>query len=343
MLSRVKPTSLRDVSRRAGVSVTTVSRFLNGSLELPVKTRERIENAIKALDYRPNPHARRLSLGRSDVIGMVVPDIANPFFAMLVASVESEAHERGLSVSLNATLNKAGREYLYLDQLSHNHIDGLIFVTNHPDDGQLAQQINRAGRVVVVDEDVPNARAPKLFSDNTKGGWLAGNHLAENGHSHVVFVGGPAGMISAIRRYEGLQSGLRDHWGDRTRTSCLSGSYTIEFGHEAAQHFLQMSDRPTAIFAGSDEIAIGMLEVFRANGIVVPRDVSMIGFDDVGPLHLFASPVTAIRQNVRHMGVRALEVLTETDWQNESGDYAEELLPVEIVTRESVARLPARN
>ena len=126
---------LKDVAKAAGVSVPTVSRFLNGSLRLPEPTARRIEAAIAALNYRPNPHARRLSLGRSDTIGLVVPDIANPFFAQFVAAVEAEADRRGLGVSLFATLNRPGREIGYLQLLERNHVDGLIFLTNHPDDG----------------------------------------------------------------------------------------------------------------------------------------------------------------------------------------------------------------
>ncbi len=172
-----KSTSLRDVAKAAGVSAATVSRLLNGSLDLPAATKERIETAIRSLQYEPNPHARRLSRGRSDTIGLVVPDIANPFFATLVAAVEEEADNRGLALSLHATLNRAGRERAYVRLLERNHVDGLIFVTNHPDNGELGRLINRVGNVVVVDEDVPDAAVPKLFCDNEHGGRLAGGLL----------------------------------------------------------------------------------------------------------------------------------------------------------------------
>lgn len=162
--------SLKDVAAAAGVSVTTVSRLLNGSLTLPDETRERVENAIRRLNYRPNPHARRLSRGRSDTIGLVVPDIANPFFAAFVAAVEEEADNHGLAVSLFVTLNRSGREIGYLELIDRKHVDGLIFVTNHPDDGRLARLITESEKVVVADEDVPGANAPKLFCDNEQGG-----------------------------------------------------------------------------------------------------------------------------------------------------------------------------
>ncbi|MGN6551228.1 MAG: LacI family DNA-binding transcriptional regulator [Pararhizobium sp.] len=336
-MSTRKLPSLKDVAEAAGVSVTTVSRLLNGSLELPMTTKARIDEAIRALNYQPNPHARRLSRGRSDTVGLVIPDIANPFFATLVAAVEEEADVRGLALSLYATLNRPGRELAYLQRIERNHVDGLIFVTNHPDDGRLARAIDRTGKVVVIDEDVPGATAPKLFCDNLMGGRLAGEHLADHGHRAVLFVGGGEEMISARRRFGGMAAALRDRFGEDARPIRYHGEYTAEFGRKAAQRFLEEGAPATAIFASSDEIAIGVIEVFRDRGISVPEDVSIVGFDDVGPLHLFSPALTAVRQPVRAMGRRALEILTETNWQDAGSLESEELLPVEIVVRNSVA------
>lgn len=324
---------MKDVALAAGVSVTTVSRFLNGSLDLPEATRSRIVAAVARLNYRPNPHARRLSLGRSETMGLVVPEIANPFFATLVAAVEEEADRRGLAVSLHATLNRPGRERTYLDLVSHHHVDGLIFVTNHPDDGTLARIINATGKVVVVDEDVPGARVPKVFCDNEAGGRMAGRHLAGFGHRKVLFVGGDDAMFSARLRYRGLAAALAEA-GVAEPPLRYEGDYSVAFGREAARRFIAQGRPATAIFASSDEIAIGMMETLRDAGLSIPADISMVGFDDVGPLHLFQPPLTAIRQPVREMGRRALERLLEPDWQSSP---RQELLPVEIVVRSSVA------
>lgn len=336
-MGKGRATSLKDVAVTAGVSVTTISRMLNGSLELPTETRLRIESAIKALSYQPNPHARRLSRGKSDTIGLVVPDIANPFFATLVAAVEAEADKRGLALSLYATLNRTGREIAYLRMLARNHVDGLVFITNHPDNGELAALINETGRVVVVDEDVPDARVPKLFCDNEQGGYLAGQHLAAFGHCRALYVGGPAEMISTRRRFSGFEKAMMEATAGRAELSRYEGEYTVEAGRVAARRFLDEGAPATAIFASSDEIAIGLIEVLRAQNVSVPGDVSIIGFDDVGPLHLFAPPLTAIRQPVRAIGQRALALLLEMNQQKSQADPIEELVPVEIVVRSSVA------
>ncbi|WP_337268533.1 LacI family DNA-binding transcriptional regulator [Oryzifoliimicrobium ureilyticus] len=332
-----RATSLKDVAQAAGVSIATVSRLLNGSLELPVDTKARIYAAIRDLNYIPNPHARRLSRGRSDTIGLVVPDIANPFFGTLVAAVEEEADRRGLALSLFATLNRPGRELSYLRLLARNHVDGLVFVTNHPDTDQLAELINTTGKVVVVDEDVPGASVPKLFCDNEQGGRLAGEHLADFGHRKALYIGGPDDMISTQRRFTGFQKALHQRFGSEFSLLRYCGDYTVEFGRTAARRFLAEGRPATAIFASSDEIAIGLVEVLQAEGIRMPEDVSIIGFDDVGPLHLFAPPLTAIHQPVRTIGRRALSLLLETDWASEPPYPSEELVPVEIVVRSSVA------
>ncbi|WP_138472670.1 LacI family DNA-binding transcriptional regulator [Poseidonocella sp. HB161398] len=330
--------NLQDVAKAANVSKTTVSRYLNGSLELPDRTAEAINAAIKALNYVPNPHARRLSLGRSDTIALVVPDIATPFFAMFVAAVEAEADRRGLSLALHATLNRPDREMSYLDKIRQGHADGLIFITNHAGNDALAAKISAAGPCVVVDEDVAGAQVPKLFCDNEEGGALAGRHLAAAGHRHVLFIGGVDQMISGARRYAGFARGMRELAGEGARIERVCGPYTVEAGRAAAQAFAQRgADRPTAIFATSDELVTGLYEVLREAGLAVPRDVSVVGFDDVGPLHLFAPAVTAVRQPVRDLGKRALELLLDRRPEDTAKLPPEELLPVTLIERNSVA------
>ena len=156
--------NLEDVANAAGVSKTTVSRFLNGSLVLPKKTAGQINAAIETLNYQPNPHARRLSLGRTDTIGLIVPDIATPFFSTFVAAIEAEADARGKTLVLHATLNRRDRELSYIDLVRQGHADGLIFITNHVCDAGLATKINSAGPCVVVDEDVAGANVIKVES-----------------------------------------------------------------------------------------------------------------------------------------------------------------------------------
>ncbi len=335
--------NLQDVANAAGVSKTTVSRFLNGSLDLPEKTALQINTAIRALNYKPNPHARRLSLGRTDTIGLIVPDIATPFFATFVAAVEQEADAHGKALALYATLNRRDRELSYIDLLRQGHADGLIFITNHQGDAALADRINTAGLCIVVDEDVVGTQVPKLFCDNFEGGRLAGRHLAQSGHRHILFIGGVDEMISGQRRYGGFAAGMAEVGGPDCVIERAQGTYTFAAGREAAREFVARPNhsRPTAIFASSDELLIGLYEVLQESGVSIPDDVSVIGFDDVGPLHLFAPAVTAVRQPVRDLGKRALRLLLETSAPSEGKKLPqEELLPVTLVERASVGPPP---
>lgn len=341
MVTRSNGARIRDVAAAAEVSPAAVSRYLNGSLALPHATAERIDRAVRRLDYQPNPHARRLSLGRSETIGLVLPDIANPFFARLAAAIEEVADRAGLGLVLSATLNRQGRELDYIERMRRNLVDGLIFVTNHADDGALRRALNAAPGVILLDEDVPGASVPKVFCDNEEGGFLAGRHLLAAGHRRIAFIGGPCGLMSAKERRAGLARAVA-LCPDAAVTSESFGPYTIAEGARAARALLANEERPTAIFAASDELVLGLLPVLREAGLRVPEEMSIVGFDDVGPLHLLDPPVSAIRQPVSAIGERAVALLMS----ERSDPPLCERLPVQLVERGSVAgprALPSRH
>lgn len=325
--------SLKDVAKRADVSVATVSRYLNGFLELPDGTRGRIDRAVADLDYRPNPHARRLSLGRSDTIALIIPDIANPFFSRLAAAMEACAAERGKMVTLHATMNRGDREIAALENASQNLVDGLVFITNHMPPADVAQRINNFSRAVVLDEDVKGARAPRVLCDNEQGGFLAGQVLYQAGHRKIAYIGGREDLFSTTARLAGLQRGMQ---GIAPLHSYVD-DHAAASGRELAQRFLRESDGETALFVGSDELTVGVLEIFHAQGVRVPEDISLVSFDNVRSLHLFAPAITAVEQPVSAMGRRAVEMLLEGDWDNPKFLETTELLPVRLIERQSVS------
>lgn len=333
--------TLRDVARRAGVSTATVSRWLNGSLPLPDQTRVAIEDSIAALNYRPNPYARSLSRGRTDVLSMVVPDIKVPFFAALVAAVENAAFQREMELQLSVTLNRPGREIRYLESVAARHVDGVIFVTNHAEVDPLATHIRKARRVVVMDEDIPGAVAPRLFCDNEAGGALAADVLTRNGHTRVAAIGAGDDMLSGLRRFRGFRKSVESTFGPAAQIQRECGAYTIEEGRRMTAALLDRGTPFTGLFAMSDEMVTGALEVFRARGVRVPADVSMVGFDDIQPLDMFAPPITAVRQPVEAMGQKAVDLLLDTDWDDPSALAVEHLLPVTLIERSSVASVSA--
>ena len=332
----LKRATVRDVAREAAVSVATVSRWLNGSIKLPEVTADRIRRAVVLLRYEPNLHARRLSLGRTDTLALVVPDIADPFFALLAGSIETAAESLGFGLVLCATLNRPTREVDYIGRVYRNHVDGLLFATNHPDDGTLLAAMQGQSNVVLLDEDVQGVNAAKVFCDNRPGGQEATAHLITAGHRRIGFIGGVEGVMSAVERCEGYSAALQAANIPFDGLLTDFGGYTAQQGRSAARRMLLLDQPPTAIFASSDQIAIGVLEVMREAGISVPGEMSIVAYDDVAPFTFFLPALTAVRQPVADMGRRGVQRLVE-NLTNTSTDTAEERLPVHLIQRGSVA------
>jgi LacI family transcriptional regulator, galactose operon repressor len=328
--------TLRDVAKVAGLSVTAVSRYINGLLTLPFDTAARIDAAIADLNYRPNPHARSLSLGRSDTIGLVIPDIANPFFARLAAAIEEAADARNLGVLLCATLNRSGREHDYLERLRRNHVDALLFVTNHPDDGSLSKAIGNRERIAILDEDIEGADVPKVFCDNFGGAYAAARHLVEAGHRRIAFLGGPRGMMSTRERLAGCRTALREAGPEAVIAAETFGAYSVAQGRAAAEELLGNLDGATAVLAASDGMAVGFMEILGERGMRVPDDLSIVTFDDVEPVHLFNPPLTAIHQPVEAMGRRGVEIVA-AQANGAAAPATAEHLACQLIPRASVA------
>jgi LacI family transcriptional regulator, galactose operon repressor len=335
-----KVSTIREVAEHAKVSKATVSRYLNGSLALPPETAERIDAAIVALNYRQNSLARRLSLGSSETIGLVMPDVANPFFAEIADEVELAASEHGYGLSLCITRNQLDRESLYIGWLDTQHLDGLILVSNRPDDGSLSRLIGGRRNIVLIDEDVPGVDAPKVFVDNVQGGYLATRHLIEAGHRRIGHVSGPRGLFTVQERCEGYRRALAQARIAFDESLVRFGSYEREFGAIALCELLGLPEPPTAIFASSDYLAVGMLEVLRDRGIEVPAAMSIVGFDDMEFASLLMPPISTLRQSTRDLGRKGVEMLLA----RLAGDTPSTVqrLPVRLIERASVAPPRAR-
>jgi LacI family transcriptional regulator len=331
---KARAVRLKDVATETGLSEAAVSRYLNRTLNLPAETRTRIDEAVARLGYRANPNARSLSRGRSDQIGLVIPDLANPFFAQMAATVERAADARGLGLLLCMTSNRRERELDYIRRLHQHQIDGLLLLTNHADDGSIAGAINAAGDIVLLDEDVAGTDVPKIFADNEQGGWLAVSHLIEHGHRSIALISGPDGLMSTDQRAAGARRAIAATAGACVTMECR-GEYSRAHGSAAAAALLGAGARTTAVFTANDEILVGLLEVFHERGVRVPDDMSVITFDDVETLHLFAPAISAVRQDVAGMGQRAVQVLTERRRPPDRAPRTE-LIAVELVPRASV-------
>jgi LacI family transcriptional regulator len=333
-----KVPTISDVAERAGVSKATVSRYLNGSLVLPPETATRVDDAVVALNYRQNSLARRLSLGSSETIGLAMPEVANPFFAELADAVEAAASGFGYGLALCITRNKLEREALYLRWLDTRHLDGLVFATNRPDDGLLRTMIGERNNVVLVDEDVPGTRVPKVLVDNVEGGYLATRHLIDAGHRRIAHVTGPRDLFTVRERLEGYRRALAGAGISLDPTLLHFGAYDRRFGHAAAAALIAQQEAPTAVFAASDYIVAGILDALRERGLSVPSDLSIVGFDDMEFASLLMPPITTLRQSAGELGRTAVTLLVDMLNGRPPAPTLVHRLPVRLVERASVAR-----
>ena len=302
--------TIHDVAREAGVSPTTVSRYLNNRIELPGATSGRIDAAIQKLDYRPNLLAKRLSMGKSEAIGLVTPEIGNPFFAELAAAVEDEAERHGYAVFMTSTRGDRAREISALQRLEDRHVDGLIMLTNHPDEGgALAALIGRHSNVVLLDEDIPGVDVPRIFVENEKGAYLATRHLISRGHTRIGLIEGPRALLRVEERRTGFFRAMAEAGLDVNPDHVLSGTYTREFGQEAVKTLLGRPDLPTALLACSDYLAVGVMQALKAAGLKLPQDMSLVGFDDMPFAELVEPALTTVRQPIEVMGRLGFQVL----------------------------------
>ncbi len=324
----IKRVLLSDVAKLAGLSKATLSRYMNNSIVLPQHTIDRIETAIRELDYRGNSLARRLSKGGSETLGLVLPDITNPFFAELADAAEEAASASGYSLVLCITRNNPEKECQFIRWLDTCQVDGLLFTTNRPDNGLLRKEVQRHERIVLLDEDIPGSKVPKVFADNVQGGRIATEKLIAAGHRHIAFVGGPDKLMSVRERYQGFCTAMEQAGLSWPPEWVMYGDYQREFGQQALRYLFSQQVRPTAVFAASDYLVLGLLDGLRASGLQAPEALSLVGFDDANYADFTQPRISTIRQPARELGRTAVNIMMRL--LNDDPDIpAETRLPVE--------------
>jgi len=343
MPSQSAPTvGITDVARRAGVSATTVSHAISGNRPVSAATVEAVRRAARELGYAPNRAARNLRLGIAGSIGLLVPDVANPYFAELARGVEDVAAAGGTSVLLCNTDFSTERELRYLETLRGGGADGVLYVAGEPPEPDLLRELGRAIPLVAVDEALPRSEATEVVSDNRGGGRLAGEHLLSLGHRRVLAIEGPRRLASAQERRRGFLEATAAIAGTEVRTH--PGDYLAASGERAIRDALAASPDGapwfSAVFAANDLMAIGAIAELRRHGLAVPGDVSVIGFDDSTLAALISPALTTIRQDVRRLGAIAAERLLAAIEDPDAAAAPRTTLPTDLVVRESTA--PAR-
>lgn len=306
--------TIREVAREAGVSIQTVSNVLNRRRGVAADTRQRVLAVAERLGYRPNAAARSLRSGRSNAVGLLLADIANPYFAEVARGAEDAAHARGHSVLIGSTDGREGRGRELLGLLRAQRVAGVL-VSADPADGfaDLVVAFAEEAAVVQIGPAVRPARLAGVLTDDFRGGYVAAGHLLSLGRQRVAIISGPLRPrpCPGALRLEGYRRALGD-WGRAFDPNLIvEGRFTFRSGYEAVDQLLAADPAPDGIVAGNDLTAIGALLRMRERGVRVPDDIAVIGYDDAEVGRMYDPPISTIAQPTYDLGRRGMELLFE--------------------------------
>jgi LacI family transcriptional regulator len=339
-----KPTSKRQltilhVAREAGVSYQTVSRVLNDRPDVAPETRERVQAIINRLGYQPNASARSLASKRTRTLGLITADFSDYFFTQVIAGAEVEARAQGYRFMLGSTERNLQDEPAYLHLLAERHVDGILLARPGAEsESKVLHDLLQEGvPIVTTAYYLVGEPITVVDVDNVEGGYQATQCLLEDGHREIALITGPTTWKSVANRTAGYVKALREAGVTSSADLRAEGDWSYQSGYQAARALLEGGRPFTAIFAHNDQMAIGALRALREAGLRVPRDVSVIGYDDI-PGAAYAVPaLTTIRQPMREVGAVAARLLIEAI-ESPSAAHREVLLKTELIRRESCAR-----
>lgn len=327
--------TIRDVARRARVSVATVSRVVNHtSHRVRPVTRRRVLAVVKSLGYHPNVIAQSLKKRASRTVALIVPDISNPFFPAIARGIEDTARQRGYAVLLCNTYEDLDREHAYLQLLRKRWVDGMIFATVGSNTRHLRALRREGLPVVLVARDVDGITIDAVLVDNFRGAFDATKHLIRLGHRSIAHIAGPASLRVAVERRRGYQQGLAEAGVRQDDALVAEGDFTADGGRAAMGKLLSQGGRFSGVVAANDLMAIGAIEALRAAGRRVPDEVAVVGFDDITFASLVSPALTTVAQPKYRMGQIAMERLLEL-MAGESPAGRRIVLTPQLVVRES--------
>jgi LacI family transcriptional regulator len=333
---------MKDVAMLAGVSLGTVSNVINSPDLVRAPTRERVITAIDKLGWVPNQSARQLRAGRSRTLAVVVMDIANPFFTDLVLGAEDYGQERGYSVLVSNSAQQPARERNHLQLLEQQRVGGVLLAPIWGLSDQVRQLRRRGIPVVLLDRAGDATDICSVSVDDVEGGRIAVQHLLDQGHTHIALVGGPGDLQQVRDRRRGAELASAGHRDVRLLTIStpnLDAASGVRAADELAT--LTTAERPTAVFAANDLLAIGVLQGLVTHGFRVPDDVALIGYDDISFAASAAVPLSSVRQPARDIGRRAAGLLLDeiaSAEQDEPHSHAAVLFTPELAVRRSSTR-----
>jgi LacI family transcriptional regulator len=331
--------TIKDVAREAGVSVATVSRVFNDSDRVSEDTRHRVRAVAEKLRFWPNGAARSLITNRTHAIGVLLPDLHGEFFSEVIRGIDLAARAEGLHVLVSSSHSDT-TELVVTLRAMRGRIDGLLIMAPDKDTAPAIRATTWDCPVVLLG---PGGEVPDFDTvaiANFDGAYAVVRHLQRLGHRRIATLTGPARNLDAQQRLEGYRAAMREAGVTNTRALEVVGDFTEPSGYQGAQTLLKVSPRPTAVFVGNDVMAVGVLGALRDAGLRVPKDMAVVGFDDIAISRHLTPPLTTVHVDAFQMGERALHRLLRRDRGEPAPTRAHEVLPTWLVVRASCGGSP---
>jgi LacI family transcriptional regulator len=330
--------TITDVAKAAGVSVGTVSHYLNGSARVAEETGKRIQQAIDELGYQVDLRGRGLRAKHTRTVGLLLPNITNPFYAEIARHIEHSLSLAGYQVLLCDSFDSTSREDDYISNLMSRRVDGILLIYSQERDS--LQELSRRSKlpIVFVDRGVPGEAS--VHSDNRLGGRLAARHLLELGHQRIALLAGEPHVRNVRERVAGFREELEAGGVPLDASLVLEGEQALSFGHRVDELLGEERQAPTAIFATNDIVAVGAWRRLIELGYRVPEDVSLVGYDDIEISRLTLPPLTTVAQDKHAIGQRAAALLMELIEVGQAAPHDKGVvIPPGLVERGSTARV----
>jgi LacI family transcriptional regulator len=334
----MKKTTIKDVAVKAEVSVSTVSRVLNGKPDINIETKEKILKAIEELNYVPSSIARDMVMNKTHTIGLILPDITNPYFSSIARGIQHRADEFGYSIILCDTEGSIDKESNAVRLLKSKRVAGIIAALSIDSKRELSTLLKENFPIVQIDRNIPGLKVPTVTVNNFLSAKVAVNYLIECGHSKIAHIAGDLSTKTARDRLQGYQAAMKEYDFSIDPGWIMKCDFSTASGMKIMDEILGLGSVATAVFCANDLIAVGAYKAIKARGLKIPEDMSIIGHDDIELSSLITPSLTTMSLDKYEMGKKAVEAVIG---QIETGRSinSEIILETNLVIRESVNRI----
>jgi LacI family transcriptional regulator len=329
--------TLKDVSKLAGVSIKTVSRVINNSIYVKKETKEKVLDAIKQLNYKPDYFARNLKRKRSNVIGYIIPDFTNEFFGLVFNGIEKQCREAGYNILVSNSEGEEELEEKSIDILISNRVEGIIFASTGLSGEYVKRQIETFRiHFVLIDNKLKGLKINCVLHDNIRGGEILTDHLIKvHNQNKIAFITGPIHETSSKKRLEGYKNSLLRNNIEINNNFIKIGQWDNTSGYKLTRELFAQQEKPTSIFIASSMMALGSLKALKEIGLNIPKDIKLVSFDNLDFTEVTQPPLTTINKVETTIGREAAKMLLRKINSKDSDSCDEVYIPMEIVIRES--------